>query len=89
MTKEETALALVAAEMAATIVDASKQTVEQAGGALVVIVEFPYKTGHALGLGGNKIDDAPRMLTTALAEIPGGPEYVKRLKEAQQKVTKH
>ena len=84
MTQEEDALATVAAEMASVIVTASKKTVEEAGGSVVVIVEFPFGNGHALGIGGNKIHDAPRMLATALQQVPGGPEYVAKWAEQQR-----
>lgn len=84
MTDEEAELAAVACNIASTIVEASKELVKSGGGSVVVVVEFPFGNGYALGIGGNKVDDAPRMLATALAEIPGGPEYVAN-RAAQQR----
>ena len=88
MTDEEEKLTDVAEAISAAIIDNAKELVEEGGGALVVIVEFPLGTGHALGLGGNKINDAPRMLYTALLEVPGGIEYVAMMAEAHGP-TKH
>ncbi len=86
MSKEEE-MVEAAASLANEIVEASRAMVENAGASVVVIVEFEIETGHASALGGNRITAAPRMLATALSQIPGGPEYV-AMTAAQARATK-
>ncbi len=66
-----------AAQLASEIVNASEPLLKHAGAQIVVLISFTLDTGHASALSANTLTEAPRMLATALEQIPGGPAYIK------------